>query len=180
MLVAANSLIAAIILIVAAVLLTAAVVGRKDRSSETSSRIRPTIGQPMAETYMWEVDRFPNLDSIVQALNERGFGLRPRQKSHDSIVLSGGSQIRTRLLGGYFVDPKWLPSVVELKTAKGSVGAGCRVELDIRDDFGIAVRDDALRGKFEQVAGNLGKAVEAHLESMNGVRVDSVPQSPED
>lgn len=177
---AVNSLLAAIVLIVGAVLMIATVVGRKDHSSETSARIRPIIGHQMTKTYTWRVDQDPDLGSIVQGLNERGFGLRPRRKSDDSIVLSGGSQIRTRLLGGYFVDPKWLPVVVELKAETDSSGGGSRIELAVRDDFGVAVRDEALGDRFERAAGNLGKAVELYVEQVGGVRISALPQSAED
>ena len=131
---------------VASVAAIAAIVGvivfwdRKKPRRETTGQTRSKPGAPYSASYRWEVARSPDLTVLLEALNQQGMELSVESQSPARIKAKGGSQLRTRLLGGYFVDPRQLPVVVELEAARGQGDGGGRVELEVRDRLGVAVR----------------------------------------
>jgi hypothetical protein len=66
----------------------------------------------------------------------------------DEYQASQGSQLKTRLLGGWFVSPEALPkrAVVRLKKVEG----GVRVWAVIEESLGIGFLDPILKDKYEK------------------------------
>jgi hypothetical protein len=106
-------------------------------------------------------------------LNDKGLGLTQERESPNEVVLKGGSQLWTRLFGGYFVNLRRLPIEVELRTANGAESGKWTVQLGIRDKLGIAVRDEALEDRFALAAGNIRETIAGQLEALGGVEIDS-------
>jgi hypothetical protein len=73
-------------------------------------------------------------------------------------VLRGGSQLRTRLLGGWFIAPEHLPKRVQVSAAPGSSSLDVRVE----DALGsVAVRDRRFKARYEKAAESIFELVDA-------------------
>jgi hypothetical protein len=71
-------------------------------------------------------------------------GLRLESAAGAGAQLAGGSQLRSRLLGGYFVDPARLPITVTILP-----GPHGTLTVQVRDRMGpIAVRDPALESRY--------------------------------
>ena len=69
----------------------------------------------------------------------------------------GGSQVKTRLLGGYFVRPSDIPITVLVSPSSESAGHHTIV---IHDRLGpIGLRDRALAARYEMRAEEIWKAV---------------------
>lgn len=166
-LVVGDSLIAAIFAVGFVLVLGVVVFGRRDELARDKSQRRRKPGRPYSALYMWTVSSRPDLTDISQSLVCEGLTLRVESSAPDKAVLRGGSQARTRLLGGYFVDPKRLPVRVELGINEVNQGKWS-VDLAVRDTFGIAIRDRALEDRFKQAAARIQGVVEARLSS-NGV-----------
>lgn len=80
-----------------------------------------------------------------------------RHVSEDGgIVLSGGSQLWTRLLGGYYVRPTRLPSRVELRATSPDT-----VEVHVADRLGVAIRDARMRDRYAQLVEELRATAQA-------------------
>jgi hypothetical protein len=171
-----NSFAAAVVAIGIVVVLSALVLRRRERPAGVDPPRERAPGAPYSVSHVWNVDRRADLTEIARDLNGEGLGLRQRSESADRVVLSGGSQLWTRLFGGYFVDPKRLPIEVELRAANGAASGNWTVQLGVRDRLGIAIRDEALGDRFALAAGNIRKTVGARLEAMGAVEVD--PASP--
>lgn len=162
--VAGDSLIAAIFAVGAVVILGAVVFGRRDEPASDKSHPQRMPGSPYSALHAWTVSSRPDLADISQSLVRGGLTLRVESSAPGKVVLRGGSQIRTRLLGGYFVDPKRLPIRVELGINEASNGRWS-VDLAVRDTFGIAIRDRALEDRFKRAAARIQNAVEERLSS---------------
>jgi hypothetical protein len=171
-LVMGNSLIAAVIAIVIVVLLSTLFFGRERRTSGAEYPSERTSGGPYATSHAWKVDQKADLSEIVQALNDNGLALKQESESPNQVVLRGGSQLWTRLFGGYFVDPKRLPIEIELKAANGATSGHWTVQLGIQDRLGVGVRDEALEDRFAQAAGSIREVVGGQLRAVGGVEVD--------
>jgi len=103
-----------------------------------SDRRRP--GQP----FNWALSGRRGLDVEEAVERLRRIGLNPETSEAADVRLSGGSNLRTRLLGGYFVDPARLPVKVELRTQGGAVQA-----IEVRDALGpVGLRDRALETRY--------------------------------
>jgi hypothetical protein len=78
-------------------------------------------------------------------------------------ILRGGSQLRTRLLGGWFISPAHLPKRVQL-LATSEPGGTRRVHVRVDDTLGaIAVRDRWFGRRYEQAADSVFAVVERTL-----------------
>lgn len=152
-LVMGNSLVAAIGAIAIVLALSALIPSRGTQASDADYPSKRTAGRPFSISHAWTVDRKADLAGLVRALNDKGFALRQESQSSNQIVLRSGSQLWTRLFGGYFVNPRRLPIEVELRTANGLNNDKWTVRLGVRDRFGIAIRDEALEDRFALVAG---------------------------
>ena len=174
-LVMGNSPVAAVIAFGIVIALSALIPDRGKRASGADYPSSRAPGHPYSISHAWAVDQRADLTEIARALNDNGLGLRQESESSDEVVLRGGSQLWTRLFGGYFVNPRHLPIEVELKTANGTGSGKWTVQLGVRDRLGVAVRDEALEDRLAQAAGTIREITGAQLQAIGGVEVDSAP-----
>lgn len=172
-LVMGNSWVAAVVAAGIVIVLSALIPDRGERASDADYPRNRAPGHPYSISHAWKVDRKADLTEIARALNDKGLGLKQESESSDEVVLRGGSQLWTRLFGGYFVDSRHLPIEVELRTANGANGGKWTVQLGVRDRLGVAVRDEALEHRLAQAAGTIREIIGAQLEAIGGVEVDS-------
>jgi hypothetical protein len=142
-----NSAVAAVIAIAVVIVLSALIPSRGERAADADYPSKRAPGTPYTISYVWKVDRKADLVEIARTLNDNGLALTQERESSDEVVLRGGSQLWTRLFGGYFVNPKRLPIEVELRTANGADNGKWAVQLAVRDKLGMAVRDEALEDR---------------------------------
>jgi hypothetical protein len=84
------------------------------------------------------------------------------EPSESAAVLRGGNQLKTRLLGGWFINPEALPKRVQILVA--SEPDGQRVHVRIDDTLGpIPVRDKKFGRRYEMAAQSIFAAVEQAL-----------------
>lgn len=172
-LVMGNSLVAAVIAFGIVIALSALIPSRGERASDAEYPSKRAPGNPYSISHTWRVDQRADLAGIAGVLNDKGLGLTQERESPNEVVLKGGSQLWTRLFGGYFVNPRRLPIEVELRTANGAESGKWTVQLGIRDKLGIAVRDEALEDRFALAAGNIRETIAGQLEALGGVEIDS-------
>lgn len=101
---------------------------------------------------------------MVRLLAEMGLRVGKAADSGGKLVFQGGSQVRTRLFGGYFVAPRKLPIQATLRTTNAE-STQVRLELEIQDTLKIAIRDEALEKRYVKAAADIRAAVE---EGVNG------------
>jgi hypothetical protein len=166
-----NSLAAAIVAVVA-VFIFGGVMASREKPQRTRTTKRK-LGKPYSTSYRWKVSREPNLKQILKALNQEGQSLSVDRESTHELALLGGSQLWTRLFGGYFVDPRRLPVHVELATRPISDSGRSVVELGVRDRLRVAVRDEALEDRFELAVQKIRNTVQAQLELVGDIEADS-------
>jgi hypothetical protein len=73
-----------------------------------------------------------------------------------------GTQIGTRLLGGWFVPANWLPKQVLVTFREKKQGIVLRVTAE--DTLGFAIMDPLLRSKYEDFFNQLFRALDVALE----------------
>lgn len=110
-------------------------------------------GQPFAWTFTGSPST--TVATAIDRLQATKLTLDDRSDSHAR--LSGGSQLRLRLLGGYFIDPIHLPIIATVETTESEE----KVEVRVYDGIGsIAVRDKKLESRYalraEQIRDALG------------------------
>lgn len=126
-----------------------------------SSRRRKAVAR-FTQLDRWAVAAPPDLDGLVAALRREGLVQTVEEQSPRRVLLSGGSELRTRLLGGYFVDPEVLPIEVEITVEMGD--ASPIVALAVRDRLGtVAIRDERLGDRFALAARDVRDAVAARV-----------------
>ena len=91
------------------------------------------------------------LMGIYDRLREEGSATELENQSREKIVAVGGSQLRSRLFGGYFVDPKRLPVRIIPEATSDEDGSPI-LSVEVRARFGIAIRDRALEERYAQAA----------------------------
>jgi hypothetical protein len=146
-----------------------------ERGSEASSRPKTrTPGQPYSISQAWKIDRRADVADLAQALEGQGLGLSQKRNFTDEVTMWGGSQLRTRLFGGYFVDRTRLP--VEVQLSVSSVDSRkWTVQLGVRDRLGVAIRDEALEDRLALAAEGIREATAAQLAPLGAVEVVSAP-----
>lgn len=161
-LITGSSLTAVIIASAVVLLLGALTLGKgSEASSEQNNGSSQRAGEPFSFCYAWTTERqMDDLGVIVKQLSS--LGLRPdvAANSVSSVVLRGGSQIQTRLLGGYFVDPKKLPIRVDLGISPKGENGQRALELTVQDTLGVAIRDKGLEERYARAACNIKRMVE--------------------
>jgi hypothetical protein len=165
-----NGLLAAIVAI-AAVLSIGVVSARRagGRSLDATDRPRRLRGEPFSFRSTWMINHKPNLEQVVQALTYQGLTSSSRSDLQgERVVVVGGSQLRTRLLGGYFVAPKHLPVRAELVIIDAGNRGQHKLELQVRDTIGLAARDRALEARYVRAATNIREVVEHSLNLPKG------------
>lgn len=172
-LVTGSSVLAAVVAIAVVVVLGALLAGRHDRSRDANEpRQKRAPGEPFAVSYRWRGRQLPDLADLSESLTRRGVGLSIDSQSTREAELSGGSQLWTRLFGGYFVDPKRLPVRVELKAIGAEGNGGTALELNVRDRLGVAVRDGALEDRYMDAAAAIRGVVETRLTAMGSFEAE--------
>lgn len=166
-----DSPLVAVLAILVVGVISAFVAGRRSRSSEGGLQRKRQRGEPITVSYIWKCSSRPDLTGLAQVLNREGLTREGEDQSSELVVLHGGSQLWTRLWGGYFVDPRRLPVRAELRAIR--VDGSSVLELDIRDRLVIAVRDEELEERYAQAAENIRTAVEAGLEGASVVEAES-------
>lgn len=164
-LITGNEILAAIIAIVIALGMLAAWSRRSDEQSTESEEPRRK-GSPFTYDFSWDLPESPDLERIVRALEQCRLEVGESPSPAVGIVVRSGSQLRTRLLGGYFVAPRHLPLKGQLMTSNGGAG-GVRVDLVIEDTLMIALRDGALERRYRKAAENIRVAVESGWATSN-------------
>lgn len=105
-----------------------------------------TTGGALPSTFVWEVPlpASNNEERLVAQLAAIGLKVDDRDSSENALF--SGSQMRTRLLGGYFIAPRNLPIKVSWDRHDGQDPGVAKIE----DGLGpIAVRDRALKTRYE-------------------------------
>lgn len=161
-LVTGNGLVAAVTGIVVALAVSVAAAARSSKPlGDAQTQVKRASGDPIAFKYAWELEQSPDLGQVSQALAHHGLSLSPDTSSGSKMIFRGGSQLWTRLRGGYFVDPKRLPVVVELTvTSEESENGQHRLDLCVSDTLGVAVRDQGLEERYKQAADSIRETIE--------------------
>jgi hypothetical protein len=99
----------------------------------------------------WKCPKSLDLDRLVASVGDQA-RLRSQSDGHRDgthvVTLKGGSQLRTRLLGGYFINPIYLPVRAELDL--GQAGKRDTLRLRVTDGFGrVFLRDSRFRERFD-------------------------------
>ncbi|HET7416062.1 MAG TPA: hypothetical protein VFJ61_00330 [Solirubrobacterales bacterium] len=166
--------IVAVIASLGLVLLAVVIIGkRQSQSSNLEPRAQRAAGRPFSFHSDWSVEGPPDRVQLEAALEREGLTIEKSTSTETTLVLRGGSQLRTRLLGGYFVSPKSLPIRAEVHLPVND-GAG-KVELRVEDSLGFGVRDGALRKRYELAADQLEQSLR---DSMNDGSKDQSPKDP--
>jgi hypothetical protein len=82
---------------------------------------------------------------VLDFFNERK--MRVTEKQGGQIHVKQGSQLLTRLLGGWFVPPSWFPKRAVVKIL--DLSEGVRVEASIEESLGLAVLDPIFKRKYQ-------------------------------
>jgi hypothetical protein len=146
-----------------AILLVLTVLGVRVRSRKVPSdgdAASSVLSKQFSFRSTWTASEEPKLDRAVRALSR--LGLTSTSESDTQVVLNGGSGLRTRLLGGYFVAPKHLPVRVEI-TKVGNPETLQKVELRVSDSLKVALRDKGLERRYELAATSIREIVESSL-----------------
>lgn len=173
-LVMGSSLVSAVIAIVTVVALSAFIPNRGAPASGSDYPRERSPGSPYMISHTWTMDRKADLQAIVRALSDKGWALHRKSGTPDEVLLTSGSQLWTRLFGGYFVDSRRLPLEIHLKAVSGDPDGPWTVQLEIRDRLGVAVRDKALIDRFAQAAGSIREVVDIQLASIGGTGLNPV------
>jgi hypothetical protein len=169
-LIAGGSIVAAIVTLAVIVAIGLALLRRPNGPADVDPS-RPAWSS-YSVSYRWKIDQKPNVVALSQLLIHDELLSDIESQTSNEIVLRGGSQLRTRLLGGYFVDPKRLPITVFLRS--GSTGSReFTVELGISDKLGVAIRDEALRNRYAQAATDIRTVIEGKLDAMGGRKIST-------
>jgi hypothetical protein len=159
-LIVGNEVIAAVFAVMVSLGIFAAIA--RGTKTEEMRRSQKEKKYPFAYAFSWKLHAGPDLDQVAQSLERCGLTVE-EPSSVAGLSLKGGSQLRTRLFGGYFVAPRYLPIKAQLKV-RTDEAMGSKLELVVRDTLGIAVRDGALEERYEQAADSIRAAVEEGLE----------------
>lgn len=93
-------------------------------------------------------------------------------RSANRIEMRGGSQMRLRLLGGWFVKDSALPKGGSLDRRPEANGAGVElIALHLEDKLGFGVMDPKLRQKYqralESIALSISAAISANVDALS-------------
>ena len=82
---------------------------------------------------------------VIDFINERK--MRVTEKEGGQIHVRQGSQLLTRLLGGWFVPSSWIPKRAAVKIS-GLIG-GVRIEASIEESLGPGILDPVFKRKYQ-------------------------------
>jgi hypothetical protein len=161
--VAGNSVLAAIITI-AVGLLIVSLVGSRVRTADRRSKSPMRLDHgPFTFSYAWELEREPELGQIKDVLDSQGLNPRNIEGAGASLVFQTGSHLWTRLFGGYFVPLRLLPLRIELFLEHDETRGLWRLQMQVSDRFGLAVRDSTREARFADAANQIKETLEGEL-----------------
>lgn len=170
-LVTGNSIVAAIVAIGVVVFLGLILESRRGKSSDGGLSPGRSAGRPYSVSYRWKTRQKPDLTDLRQVLSREGLVRNVESQKPNEVVLRGGSQLWTRLLGGYFVNPKRLPTRISLETQSVAGTDEFIVELGVRDRLGVGIRDEALGDRYVQAAAVIRNIIGGQLDVLGGHEV---------
>lgn len=170
-----NGLIPTVVTMVVVLILVSVLGSQRDTASPTNNRSKLVEPGPFSFNYSWQLSKSPDLHALERALCARG--LTRDASSESELRFHRGSQIRTRFLGGYFVNPRFLPVRVEIKADRDSHQGGWELRLCAEDTLGIALRDAAARKRYTMAAAEIERFVQEGLETRAEVTPKVSPQS---
>lgn len=85
-------------------------------------------------------------ETLREILEHHQFRLT--EEDNDELVATQGSQLLTRLLGGWFVPPKWLPQRVTIRWRR--TADGVRIRVYFEETLGFGIMDSILAQKYEK------------------------------
>jgi hypothetical protein len=97
-------------------------------------------------TWRLDVDTASALAAATTAVVGAGFGVTERSDRRDTA--KQGSQLRTRVLGGWFIDPSHLPKLLTVDVR--AEGGGAAVSATLEDAFGPGYVDRKLAARYER------------------------------
>lgn len=143
---------------------------RRPKYEDISSDRR--AGAPYSVSYRWRTHQKPDLADLCQVLIRHGLIGTVESQASNEVVLRGGSQLWTRLLGGYFVNPRRLPIRVALETEDAGHEEFI-VELGVRDRLGVGIRDGALKDRYMRAMTGIRHVIGDQLSPLGGREIDS-------
>lgn len=158
-----NWLVAVVLASVAALVAAPLFSARRPYGQQGNEQNEGSTSGPFTFNYRWSQNDQPDLAQISEALSAHGLKVDSPPASGSTLCFEGGSQFRSRLLGGYFVNPRYLPIRGELKTRRLLSRSGCELELYIRDAVGIGLRDAALEKRYALAAAEIEGVVKARV-----------------
>jgi hypothetical protein len=127
--------------------------------------------KPYSFEYEWNTPKQPDLEAISDALSQLELRSDPETApATNSVVLRGGSQLWTRLRGGYYVAPRRLPVKAELSVEANGAGHQCTLKLKVFDTLGFSLRDAKLKERYAEAASDIKNIVEQHVASPSAQR----------
>jgi hypothetical protein len=159
-----NERVAAAIAIIALLVVFGIAVRRSGSGSvPQTEQSRRRRGDPLTYAFAWELDDGPVLERAIESLKDHGLEVDGGGSPTADAILKGGSQLRTRLFGGYFVDARQLPVEARLSSSEPEHDGRARVDLLVQDALKVAVRDQALQRQYDKAAEAIRTAVEDGL-----------------
>jgi|SRR6188768_3549319 len=167
-LITGNTLTAVTIASVVVLMVGVATLAKRNESSPDHGARSRRAGDPFSFRYTWTTERqIGDVGDIVKQLESLGLRSEVGTDSASSVVLRGGSQIQTRLFGGYFVNPKRLPVQVDLEIISSDGNGQRKLGLKIHDTLGVAVRDKGFEDRYARAACDIRRTVEKCIKSTN-------------
>jgi hypothetical protein len=157
-----RSIVATCISIISVLAVFMAIEKWKTPSTPADARHAQFDTEPFRFTSTWRLEDKPNLTAIQDALISLGLRTESSGSRSGSLVMVGGSQLWTRLFGGYFVSLDKLPLRVELSTSHHG-DAAWQLELTVSDRFGWALRDASRERRPKMAAARIKDAVDDQL-----------------
>jgi hypothetical protein len=126
-------------------------VNRRSSGSPVDAEARHSSGGRFEWSWTRPTARHEGDLTAIARMLEDDAGLQGELRDSRRFVLKGGSQVWTRLRGGYFIDRHRLPIEVDLAES----AASGEVELTVRDRMGPAVGDARMRERYAERASEI-------------------------
>lgn len=157
-----RSIFATCISIIGILLVFAAIDRWKAPTTTSTDRPMRLNAEPFRFDFAWQLEDKPVLAAIQAILEPLGFRKEIDTSSGACLSMIGGSQLWTRLFGGYFVRLDQLPLRAKLGVEKRADYAW-QLELEVSDRFGWAIRNSSRKKRPEMATMQIKDAVESWL-----------------
>ena len=119
----------------------------------------PNESRQLGEPFCWRFNAAGGCTASTAIEVLKGLGFHLIADDGHIVHLESGGQIRMRLLGGYFIKPRFLPTTVLVERPKGQ---GDGLSVVVRDRIGrIGWRDQAFRARYAMRADEIREALGA-------------------